>query len=144
MLAQNQEAPMEITLNMNALDGVTRDWIQDEASAVLIIGNDVFRPWSCLARASEATSRRLRSLQHLEMTGVTQIEELYAACQRAIPLQPTQRHIAIITEDQDLCGRTGLLQQPDMFGDGGELGRRQTLPPDQCVVFRVADNPSIG
>jgi hypothetical protein len=31
MLAQNQEAPMEITLNMNALDSVTRDWIQDEA-----------------------------------------------------------------------------------------------------------------
>jgi hypothetical protein len=31
MLAQNQEAPMEITLNMNALGGMTRDWIQDEA-----------------------------------------------------------------------------------------------------------------
>lgn len=49
-----------------------------------------------------------------------------------------------MAEDQKLRWRTCLLQQPDVFSNRRELGRRQALPADKGVVFRVADNLLIG
>jgi hypothetical protein len=41
--------------------------------------------------------------------------------------QPAQRRLAIFVKDQELPVRGGLLQQPDVLGNGRKLGRRQTL-----------------